>query len=113
LTKKLHKAKAKVKKKAQTSLGQKENRPGIFEKTNRICEEHVKKNVGPQIPDPGSKGSSLQNLFQKGMFVKFRFGIIKMVFIQHQPELFDARILEVCLFADSLLLAAEDQKMLT
>jgi hypothetical protein len=59
-----------------------------------------------QIPDPASKNSSLQNLFQKGTFVKVRFVIMEMVFFQHKPELFDARILEVCLFADPLLLDA-------
>jgi hypothetical protein len=64
------------------------------------------------IPDPGSKDSSLQNLFQKGMFLKVCFGIMEMVFFSTKPELFDARILEGCLkalwrlFADPLLLAA-------
>jgi hypothetical protein len=63
-----------------------------------------------QIPDPASMESFLKNLFQKGkfstMFLKVRFVIVEMFFFQHQPELIDARILEVCPFADPLLQAA-------
>ncbi len=96
---------AKVKKKAQTSLGRKENPPGIFEKPI-VFSGHVKKNFGSDFRPckqgflPTKSAVSERDVHNNSLCHRGDG------FFQHQPELIDARILEVCLFADPLLLAA-------
>jgi hypothetical protein len=92
----------------QTSLGRKEN-PRIFEKPI-VFSGHVKKNV---VSDsrPCKQGFLPKRSVTKRDDPKMLFYHHGDGFFHHQPELFDARILEGCLnalwrlFADPLLLA--------
>jgi hypothetical protein len=85
--------------------------------TLHFCPElsrYVKKNVEPDYRPCKQGFLPSTHLFQNGIF-----STTEMRFYQHKPELFAARILEGDLkvlwrlYADPLLLAAEDQKMLT